>query len=571
MALSVYGEMTSASRMSVTARCNAGNWYAVFIAPSGTSYSSSNWLCIRSTTNSTGSAQTFSYSGLDNQDWDILIAERSTSFATVGNYYSMTWTVGNLDYSENTVPAYDPGIVYDGAISLYDSGDYNYNTSYPYQGYIYARAVLYEGAGTGWYIQVNSSSTNITYISMTGNYKITLDNLYNPNASNYHINLYDPDGNLQDYFVVSTRNTPYTTHYLYLLANGGSGAPPTVSETVIACYQTVSLQIPYSTPTRDGYEFLGWSSSSTATSATYDPGEYVNVTGQRTLYAVWRQTSYTYALGYNANGGSGAPGDQTWTGTSTSHSFTVSYTEPTRSGYRFLGWSTSSTASSPSYYGGSTITLNSSSPTRTLYAVWERITYQYTVTYRQYSGSSLTTTRQTSQSYSETISYTVESLFSGWGRTNYTFQYWVDAIGNVYVPGNSYNIGGNITLTGYWTKQTVSRFYWNGSDSADASLFSVGNAVSTALTATRWNRLKAKIQELAARLGWTYSYSDTSAGTQIGAAEFNSVRTAEGNLTGHGSLPSEQSKGDRITTGLYNGSGSLKSSLNTAIDSYNNS
>ena len=70
-----------------------------------------------------------------------------------------------------------------------------------------------------------------------------------------------------------------------------------------------------------------------------------------------------YTLSYNANGGSGAPSSQT--GGST---YKIPATTPTRSGYKFLGWSTSSSASSASYDAGGSITINKNT---TLYAVWQ--------------------------------------------------------------------------------------------------------------------------------------------------------------------------------------------------------
>lgn len=76
-----------------------------------------------------------------------------------------------------------------------------------------------------------------------------------------------------------------------------------------------------------------------------------------------------YSITYNANGGTGAPAKQYYYyGYDTKLSSTI----PTRTGYKFLGWSLSSTASSPSYYAGQSWSgLNSDN--YTLYAVWERI------------------------------------------------------------------------------------------------------------------------------------------------------------------------------------------------------
>ena len=73
----------------------------------------------------------------------------------------------------------------------------------------------------------------------------------------------------------------------------------------------------------------------------------------------------SYTVSYNANGGSGAPSNQTkWYG----ENLTLSSTVPTKTGYAFLGWSTSSTATSATYSAGGTYSSNSAA---TLYAVWE--------------------------------------------------------------------------------------------------------------------------------------------------------------------------------------------------------
>ncbi len=80
-----------------------------------------------------------------------------------------------------------------------------------------------------------------------------------------------------------TINVTVTGNYtLAYNANGGSGAPAS---------QTGSGNITLSTvkPTRSGYTFLGWSKSSTATSATYQPGAIYNLTSSTTLYAVWQK------------------------------------------------------------------------------------------------------------------------------------------------------------------------------------------------------------------------------------------------------------------------------------------
>ena len=150
------------------------------------------------------------------------------------------------------------------------------------------------------------------------------------------------------------------TYTISYHANGGSGAPGSQTKT-----HGIKLLIPSVEPTKSGYTFLGWSTSSSATSASYKPGEWYYANADRTFYAVWKKNApATYTVSYDANGGSGAPGSQTKTQDAT---LTLSSTKPTRSGYTFLGWATSASATSATYQPGGSYTANASV---TLYAVW---------------------------------------------------------------------------------------------------------------------------------------------------------------------------------------------------------
>ena len=251
--------------------------------------------------------------------------------------------------------------------------------------------------------------------------------------------------------------TSYTVSYN---ANGGSGAPGS------STHQSGSAHNVSSTvPTRFGYTFLGWSTSSSATSASYRYGSGFTVNSNVTLYAVWANYSYSstnlgrgtktikihtpgqcvyyaltlnsartmllessgnvdskvaiynasgtelasnddggssnnfkmeytfnantkyyikffaygsgtgeytsvirmkYSVKYNANGGSGAPATQyKYYG----DTLTLSSTKPTRSGYTFQGWGTSSSATSVSYSSGGSYSGNTH---LNLYAVWKK-------------------------------------------------------------------------------------------------------------------------------------------------------------------------------------------------------
>ena len=149
--------------------------------------------------------------------------------------------------------------------------------------------------------------------------------------------------------------TSYTIKYN---ANGGSGAPGNQTK-----WKDQTLTLSNTKPTRTGYSFLGWSTSSSATSATYSAGDSYTANSSATLYAVWKAN--TYKVTYNANGGSGAPSAQTKTYGVT---LTLSSTKPTRTNYTFKGWSTSASATTATYASGGSYTANSAA---TLYAVWE--------------------------------------------------------------------------------------------------------------------------------------------------------------------------------------------------------
>jgi uncharacterized repeat protein (TIGR02543 family) len=163
--------------------------------------------------------------------------------------------------------------------------------------------------------------------------------------------------------------------YLYYNANSGSGAPSTQSDSIYASSASGSktFTISNTKPTKSGYTFLGWSENSGATTASFQPGGTISVSygASKTLYAVWELTKYTSTLNFNANGGTGAPSTMTDTHTSTStHTFTIPSTKPTKTGFVFLGWSESNTASTASYQPGGTISV-AYNGTKTLYAVWE--------------------------------------------------------------------------------------------------------------------------------------------------------------------------------------------------------
>lgn len=148
--------------------------------------------------------------------------------------------------------------------------------------------------------------------------------------------------------------TSYTVEYN---ANGGSGAPASQTK-----WHGVALTISSTKPTRTGYTFKGWSLTEGG-AVYYTPGSTCGKNEDLELYAIWAANTYT--ISYDANGGTGAPGNQTKT---YGVSLTLSSVKPTRTNYNFKGWSTSASSNSAIYAAGGKYTANAAA---TLYAVWE--------------------------------------------------------------------------------------------------------------------------------------------------------------------------------------------------------
>lgn len=252
---------------------------------------------------------------------------------------------------------------------------------------------------------------------------------YTPNK--YSVTGYFPSGDVSDtvYYYENTYAIAYN-------ANGGSGAPANQVKS-----HFTPLKLSTQKPRRTGYTFLGWSTSSTATTATYSPGDTYTNNGRVTLYAVW--SAKTYTISYNANGGSGAPDSQTkYHGVK----LMIPSIEPTKSGYTFLGWGVSKTSTSPTYQPGEWYYSNIS---RTLYAVWQKnAPTSYTVSYDANGGSGAPSSQMKTKDVTLTLSSTKPT------RSGYTFLGWAtsaSATSASYQPGGSYTANASVTLYAVWS------------------------------------------------------------------------------------------------------------------------
>lgn len=71
--------------------------------------------------------------------------------------------------------------------------------------------------------------------------------------------------------------------------NGASGTAPADQLKT----HGLAVQLDTAKPTREGYTFLGWGTTATATAASYQPGDMYSVDQDITLYAVWQKNTYT--------------------------------------------------------------------------------------------------------------------------------------------------------------------------------------------------------------------------------------------------------------------------------------
>lgn len=191
-------------------------------------------------------------------------------------------------------------------------------------------------------------------------------------------------------------NTRLTCQYSsHKNCNGGSGTHSIKNSDIKAVWDEVKS----SGSLKSGFELTGYWSKAEG----YDPQKWsVNLSGNsiiRTgttytdIYLIAKKPadlSYKFILKYDANGGTGAPSNDTWSTTDNhtgSHTFTIKDTVPIREGYVFKGWQAKD-GSSTIYHSDSTkgvtncsvskygndVTLSGNTWTRTLYAVWEENT-----------------------------------------------------------------------------------------------------------------------------------------------------------------------------------------------------
>ncbi|MBR6364966.1 MAG: InlB B-repeat-containing protein, partial [Lachnospiraceae bacterium] len=245
----------------------------------------------------------------------------------------------------------------------------------------------------------------------------------------------------------STVSASYKTLYAHYTAksfkvtfNANGGSTPTASKTGI--YNSTYGTLP--TPTRTGYTFAGWfTAASGGTKIT--ASSKVTTASNHTLYAHW--TAKTFKVTFNANGGSCSTASKTVTFGSTYGTLPT----PTRTGYTFAGWFTTTT-------GGTKITASSKVTTasnHTLYAHWTAKKIKVTL---NPNGGSVSPT-----SVTVTFGGTYGTLPTP-TRANYNFVGWFTAAsgGTQVTAATKVTRAASHTLYSQWKAQTITITFMDG-------------------------------------------------------------------------------------------------------------
>ena len=368
------------------------------------------------------------------------VTSATTSKGTYGVYtYNDTgsgWDTANQQLLQTYTAEYDRGTsastykIYVKLTNAYNCGTMLANTSYTIPA-LASYTVTYNANGgsgapssqTKWYgkdLTISSTKPTRTGYSFQGWATSASGSVAYAAGAKYTANA------AVTLYAIWKANT-YTVKYD---ANGGSGAPSSQTKT----YGT-ALKLSSTKPTRTGYSFQGWATSASG-SVAYAAGASYTSNSAVTLYAVWKIN--TYAVTYNANGGSGVPSSQTKTYGKT---LTLSSTKPTRTGYAFVSWNTKSDGSGTSYASGASYTANAAI---TLYAIWKINTY--TITYNA-NGGTLGSVKTQTKTYGTALKLTGTATRSG-----YTFKGWAtSSSGSVtYTSGASYTANATATLYAVW-------------------------------------------------------------------------------------------------------------------------
>ena len=266
--------------------------------------------------------------------------------------------------------------------------------------------------------------------------------------------------------------------------------------------QTEGYEIELPTPTKVGYDFLGWYTDKTSGQKVV----YTKMPGlSQNLYAHWKASTYT--LVYNANGGNVEPASKIVTYDSAYGALVT----PTRTGYTFNGWFTS-------LDGGNEVTETMIVKTpndHTIYAHWTA--NNYTVTYDVNGGNSLNPSSK-DVTYDSTYGTLPDPT-----RDGYTFNGWFTSEddGNRVISSTVVKTPNNHTIYAHWTANTYTVNYsGNGATSGSTASSSHTYDVAKNLTANGYTK--------AYTVTFNHNYSGSTNTTRTATYTFNGWATSSG-------------------------------------------
>ena len=226
--------------------------------------------------------------------------------------------------------------------------------------------------------QITSNQINISYTT-TGKAKVTArtvdkSNNYSESTKDFTIN-------------------KYTITFIKEPADKIGGE---ASNIIKSCYAISGQSCSITSPTieKTGYTIIGWNTNKKATTSTWNINTSKSISSSATYYPILKANIYT--ITYNANGGSGGPSSQSYKYAPNGNIY-LSSDRPSKTGYTFMGWSESPSATSASYSPGQWWGTHNAN-NYTLYAVWEKnqvpptLTYTPSASRKQESGTKITLT-----------------------------------------------------------------------------------------------------------------------------------------------------------------------------------
>ena len=230
----------------------------------------------------------------------------------------------------------------------------------------------------------------------------------------------------------------------------------------------------YDRPTNAGenqYRYYTGSRGSAADTVTVRLSYRSSYASDFTLSVTPTLAAATYAVTYNANGGSGTTASQTKT---YGQAFTTRANGFSRTGYTFQGWNTKADGSGTAY-DASTTYPSFPNAAVTLYAQWQIDTY--TVSYSANGGTGAPGSQTKTYGVNLTLSIVVPT------RTGYTFNGWntkADGSGTAYAAGGIYTANAAATLYAQWEAEQGVSAWVNPSGTVkqvDKAYANVGGAI----------------------------------------------------------------------------------------------